>query len=236
MMNNQTEEIKQNYEQIKIRARDAAVKCGRNPDEITIVAVTKTQSTDEIKSGIDAGISVFGENYAQELKDKYDLICTDAENVKWHFIGHLQTNKVKFIIPFVTMIHSVDSLHLAEEISRQALKNNRTIEILLQVNTSGEESKSGCEPDDIYTLAKDVINIPNLNVTGLMTIGSFTDDVVQIRKEFRMLRAIRDELNNNYGLNQFKHLSMGMTGDFEIAIEEGSSLIRVGTAIFGYRY
>ncbi|OGU38973.1 MAG: YggS family pyridoxal phosphate enzyme [Ignavibacteria bacterium GWB2_35_12] len=235
-MNNRTDDIKQNFEQIKIRVKDAAMKCGRNPNEITIVAVTKTHPTDIVKSGIDAGITVFGENYAQELKEKYDLLGNDAENIEWHFIGHLQTNKVKFIAPFVSLIHSVDSLHLAEEISRQAIKNNRTIEILLQVNTSGEESKSGCEPEDIFTLAKDVIQIPNLNVTGLMTIGSFTDDVVQIRKEFRMLRSIRDELNNIYGLNQFKHLSMGMTGDFEIAIEEGSTFIRVGTAIFGQRY
>lgn len=230
-----TEDIKSNFEKIKIRVHDAAVKYGRNPDEINIVAVSKTQTADVIKSGIDAGITILGENYAQEQKEKYDFIGEDAKRVHWHFIGHLQTNKVKLIAPFVSMIHSVDSLHLAEEISRQVQKNNRTIEILLQVNTSCEESKSGCEPEDIYTLAKDVINIPNLNVTGLMTIGSFTDNIVQIRKEFRMLRSIRDELNNKYGLNQFKHLSMGMTGDFELAIEEGSTFIRVGTAIFGQR-
>ena len=234
-MNISIDDIKTNFEQIKIRVHDAAIKYGRNPDEITIVAVTKTQTANIIKAGIDAGITVFGENYAQELKEKNDLLGGNAKKVQWHFIGHLQTNKVKFIIPFVNMIHSVDSHHLAEEISQQAQKNNRTIEVLLQVNTSGEESKSGCVPGNIYTFAKDVINIPNLDVKGLMTIGSFTDDEIQIRKEFRMLRSIKDELNNNYGLIQFKHLSMGMTGDFEIAIEEGSTFIRIGTAIFGQR-
>lgn len=234
-MNLSSNDIKNNFELIKKRVQNAALKCGRNPDEITIVAVSKTHPLETIIIGIEAGIVVFGENYVQELKEKHELLGIKAKNIQWHFIGHLQTNKVKFIASFVTMIHSVDSLHLAEEISRQAQKYNRTIEILLQVNTSGEENKSGCDPDDIYTFAKEAIQIPNLNITGLMTIGSFTDNIVQIRKEFKMLRTIRDELNNNYGLHQFRNLSMGMTGDFDIAIEEGSTFIRVGTAIFGQR-
>ncbi|TAL69558.1 MAG: YggS family pyridoxal phosphate-dependent enzyme [Bacteroidetes bacterium] len=234
-MNLTSDEIKINFEQIQRRVFEAATGCGRNPEEITIVAVSKTHPLELIKAGMDAGIKVFGENYAQELKEKNDALGIESKNIHWHFIGHLQTNKVKLIAPYVSIIHSVDSLHLAEEISRQAQKYNRTIEILLQVNTSGEESKSGCDPDDIYTFAKEAIQIPNLNITGLMTIGSFTDNIIQIRKEFRMLRAIRDELNNNYGIHQLRNLSMGMTGDFETAIEEGSTFIRVGTAIFGQR-
>ncbi|MBI5326073.1 MAG: YggS family pyridoxal phosphate-dependent enzyme [Ignavibacteriae bacterium] len=234
-MNISSGEIKNNFVAIRKRVNDSAIKCGRNPAEITIVAVSKTQPLETIEEGIKAGIIVFGENYAHELKEKNDLLDSVSKNINWHFIGHLQTNKVKFIIPYVNLIHSVDSQHLAGEISRQAKKIDRTIEILLQVNTSGEDSKSGCAPDDIFDLAKDVFQLPNLNVTGLMTIGSFTENIIQIRKEFRMLRSIRDELVANYGFDQLKHLSMGMTGDFELAIEEGATLIRIGTAIFGQR-
>lgn len=229
------DEIKNNFDRIKERVNNAAIKCGRNPDEITIVSVSKTHPVDTIKAGRKAGITVFGENYAQELKEKHDLLEATEQSIKWHYIGHLQTNKVKYLIPFVNLIHSVDSIHLAEEISKQAIKYNRNVEILLQVNTSGEDSKSGCNPDDIYAFAIEAIKIPNLNITGLMTIGSFTENIIQIRKEFKMLRTIKEEMNNNYGLKQFINLSMGMTGDFEIAIEEGSTFIRVGTAIFGQR-
>lgn len=230
------EQIRSNWEAVKSKALDAAVVSGRNPDDITIVAVAKTHPSGMIKNAIEAGIGNIGENYVQEMVQKYkELAELGIEVPKWHFIGHLQTNKVKYIIPFVDMIHSVDSAHLAEEISKQAQKLGRTIDILLQVNTSGEESKSGCEPQDIYKLAEELSRLQNIKIHGLMTIGTFSNDEVIIKREFRLLRSLRDELAVKFPEIDFHHLSMGMTNDYPIAIAEGATLVRVGTAIFGER-
>ena len=234
-MNESTHEIARRWEMLREQVNETAFKCGRNPEDITVVAVTKTHTVDVIKSGIDAGIRIFGENYAQELKEKYEALKDYARDIQWHFIGHLQSNKIKYIAPFVSLIHSVDSIHTAEAISEEAKKNDRTIDILLQVNTSGETTKSGCEPDEIFKFAEYAMKIPNINILGLMTIGSFSDDKIQIRSEFRLLSSLREKLNQSFKPHRFKHLSMGMTGDFDIAIEEGSTYIRVGTAIFGER-
>ncbi|MBI3260459.1 MAG: YggS family pyridoxal phosphate-dependent enzyme, partial [Ignavibacteriae bacterium] len=152
---------------------------------------------------------------------------------EWHFIGHLQSNKVKLIAPFVTMIHSVDSLKLAREISKCATENNRKIQILIQVNTSGEESKSGCEPNEVINLATEITQLPSIELCGLMTIPSFTSTDEQLRSEFTMLRQIKDELQAKYP--SIHHLSMGMSGDFPLAISEGATMVRIGTAIFGER-
>jgi pyridoxal phosphate enzyme (YggS family) len=154
---------------------------------------------------------------------------------EWHYIGHLQRNKVKYIVPYAKLIHSVDSLKLAKEIAKHAKDNGIIQDILLQVNTSGEESKFGCDPGEIFQLCSDVKEIDDLNVLGLMTIGSFTGNETIIRSEFNLLRSIRDELSDKLTGVDLRYLSMGMTGDYPIAIEEGATHVRIGTAIFGER-
>lgn len=215
--------------------RAAAVSCGRNPDEIFIAAVAKTNPADAVVEAIEAGFDIIAENYAQEIKDKYAQVGQLIEKrAQWHFIGHLQTNKVKYLAPFVGMIHSVDSLKLAQEIDRQAERFGRKIDILLQVNTSGEESKSGCEPDELLEIAQNVLSLKNIEVKGLMTIGTFSSDETLIRKEFSMLRNLKSDIEKLLGI-QWQHLSMGMTHDYEIAVSEGATIVRIGTAVFGTR-
>lgn len=229
------EDLKNNKEIIFGNAADACEKAKRNYSDIKIIAVTKTHPVEYIYRAIEAGINCFGENYAQEIKDKFDEFNNSSKVMpEWHFIGHLQTNKVKYLAPYIDFIHSVDSFKLAEEISKQAIKNDREINILLQVNTSGEDSKSGCEPDEIINLVSQTIDLPNIKVIGLMTIGTFTEDEIQQRKEFSMLKMLLENVNKSLNL-KLKELSMGMTGDYQIAIDEGSTMVRIGTAFFGTR-
>lgn len=232
-MNN--ENIKQNISLIKSNIEQVAKKFSRNAEKIKIIAVSKTQSIEAISAAFYAGATIFGENYVQELVEKQSLLSAKGILPEWHFIGHLQTNKVKYIAPFISLIHSVDSEKLAYEISRQAEKHNRIIEILLQINTSGESSKFGCEPVEAIYLAEKVCSLPNINLTGLMTIGTFSDDEAIIRKEFRLLRSKLEEINDKLGLH-LNELSMGMSHDYQIAIEEGATMVRIGTAIFGERH
>ncbi|HOK15460.1 MAG TPA: YggS family pyridoxal phosphate-dependent enzyme, partial [Candidatus Kapabacteria bacterium] len=213
-MNN--ENIKQNIYQIKSNIEQAAKKFSRNFENIKIIAVSKTHPVEAISAAYYAGATIFGENYVQELVEKQTKLYEQGIMPEWHFIGHLQTNKVKYIAPFISLIHSVDSEKLALEISRQAEKHNRTIDILLQINTSGEISKFGCEPDDAVSLAEKVLELPNIKLKGLMTIGTFSDDETIIRKEFRLLRSKLEEINKKLGLN-LTELSMGMSHDYEIA-------------------
>lgn len=229
------EQLRNNWNKVMDGVRGAAAKCGRNPEEITVVAVSKTHPKEFIERGVEAGIEVFGENYAQELRDKHAEFGEFNKKIRWHYIGHLQSNKVKYLAPFVEMIHSVDSLKLAKEISKQAKKHERVQDILLQVNTSGEDSKSGCPPGGIDELAEKALQVDSVNVRGLMTIGTFSDDEKIIRGEFSMLRKLRDDLAKKFGDSHFKDLSMGMTHDFPIAVDEGATYVRVGTAIFGPR-
>lgn len=231
-MNNET--IKQNFLLIKSRIEQTAKKFSKNFEKIKIIAVSKTHTPQAIVAAYEAGARIFGENYVQELTEKQKILEEKGMIPEWHFIGHLQTNKVKYIAPFVSLIHSVDSEKLALEISRQAQKHNRTIDILMQVNTSGEISKSGCEPEESVDLAEKIIKIPNIKLLGLMTIGTFSDNETIIRREFRLLKSILDEINSKLSIN-LTELSMGMSHDFEIAIEEGSTMVRIGTAIFGER-
>jgi pyridoxal phosphate enzyme (YggS family) len=229
-------EIKKNYGNVRERVKKAALSCGRNPDEIKIVAVSKTHPVDMVANAISAGIPVFGENYVQEMKEKISLL--ESKNIvqpEWHYIGHLQTNKVKYIIPYVSLIHSVDSIKLAEEISKQAKNNNKIVDILMQINTSGEESKSGCDPLETCDIFRVMKEIENIRIIGLMAIGSFSDNEFIYRNEFRLLRSMKEQMNEKYPEVNIKHLSMGMTHDFEAAIEEGATIIRIGTAIFGER-
>lgn len=223
--------LKENYDSLINDIRQICVENGRNFDEIKLIAVSKTFPPEQIKAVRDMGQIYFGENKVQELRDKRDAL--KDEDIRWHLVGHLQTNKVKYIADFVELIHSVDSLKLASVIDEQALKHGRVIDILVQVNTSGEDQKSGVEPSDAEQLCRDISILKNIRLRGLMTIGMFTDEEDVIRENFRVLKNLFDALKPSY--EGFDYLSMGMTSDYRIAIEEGANMLRVGSAIFGYR-
>lgn len=229
------EELAQNFKRIKKEIIDKAEAEYRNPGEMTIVAVSKTFSVDDIEIALEAGIRTFGENYAQEIRDKIKYFEEKKLKPSWHFIGHLQSNKVKYLIPNVKLIHTVDSMSVAEEINHRAAQFSKVQSILVQVNTSGEESKSGIEPEEATRFLKELQKFENITTSGLMTIGTFSDDEKIIRKEFSLLRNLKDEVNKSLGDNKLTELSMGMSHDYLIAIEEGSTILRIGTAIFGSR-
>ena len=225
--------IEKNLEIIKQRIERSCKKIGRNPDEITLVGVTKTVNVDIIKEAYSYGLINFGENKVQELLSKKDIL---PENINWHLIGHLQRNKVKYIIDFIYLIHSLDSYELALEIDRQAKKSKRQIPVLIQVNTSSEETKYGIEPENALTLTKQIAELENLKIKGLMTIGAFFSDPEMVRPCFKTLKKIFDKIKMLDLKNvDMKELSMGMTNDYEVAIEEGATIIRIGTALFGER-
>jgi len=225
--------IKENIEEIN-RNKDAiADRAGRKPGEVLLVAVTKTRTAEEINEAIDAGITDIGENKVQEILDKYETV----KPVHWHMIGHLQTNKVKYIIDKVSMIHSVDSVKLAEEIDRRAAQHEKIMDILVQVNAAEEESKFGITTEETGKLMEDILDrCPNIRIRGLMCIAPFEDNPEDVRIYFREVKALYDQyaLFSHPRLD-FQYLSMGMSHDYEAAILEGSNLIRVGTAIFGER-
>lgn len=230
-----TEELKERMEKVQEKVEKAAEETGRKIEDIKIIPVSKTHPLQYIKNAISAGIDVFGENYAQELRDKHDEMETiNLQQPEWHFIGGLQKSNVKYITPFVNLIHSIDSEKLLNEANKRAINSERNIDILLQVNTSGESAKSGCEPDEIVELAGTVHEYSNLRLKGLMTIGTFTDDDEIRIREFSLLRNLLNKVNTELNLN-LKELSMGMTADYPLAIKEGATMVRVGTAIFGAR-
>ena len=205
------------------------------PPGCTLIAVSKTQPPEKIKEAYDCGQRVFGENRAQEMAAKYEALPKD---IAWHMIGHLQTNKVKYIAPFVSLIHAVDSLKLLEEINRQASKVNRVIPCLLQVHIATEETKFGFLPEETLEVFRKgtLKDLKNVEITGLMGMATFTDDQEQVRREFRGLKKLFDEVRDLAPVpGVVKHLSMGMSGDYKIALDEGSTMVRVGTAIFGSR-
>jgi pyridoxal phosphate enzyme (YggS family) len=223
--------IATNLQSLRDRINEKCTACNREPEEIKLIAVSKFFGIDAINEANSLGITDFGENKAQELRDKFELI---GGKVTWHFIGTLQRNKVKYAIKASELIHSVDSVQLAEEINKQAQKHDKIQKILIEVKTSEEESKAGIdEQNEILKLAEFCSEKPNLKLIGLMTMAPFTDDKKKIRKSFSDLRKLKDKLNNQ-GFD-LKELSMGMTNDFEIAIEEGSTMLRIGSAIFGQR-
>jgi len=223
--------VAENMQNIRRRIALACERCGRSPDEITLIAVTKTFSTEVIREITAAGVQDFGENYVQELLRKREEL--QGERIRWHFIGHLQSNKVKDIAGWIHCIQSVDSVRLGAVISEKAAKTGRRIEILVEVNTSGEKTKYGLPPEQAPTVIRELVKLTHLNVIGLMTIGPFLPDPEQSRPAFRTLRQLRETLKSG-GL-QLDHLSMGMSNDFEVAIEEGATMIRIGTAITGKR-
>jgi hypothetical protein len=226
---------------VRQRIAAACERVGREPKEVTLMAVTKTISAAAIQAAYEAGICFFGENRVQEAAAKISptlLRAPDnpAMTTQWHLIGHLQTNKAKKALELFQAIQSVDSLRLAEALQRQAEMAPKTIEIFIEVNTSGEAAKFGVPPGQALSLAHNISALPNLQLTGLMTIGALTEDQAAIRRGFRQLRELQREIAAAKfpGVNM-QHLSMGMTDDFELAIEEGSTLVRVGRAIFGAR-
>ena len=225
--------IRENVQFARNKIAEACRRSGRKSEEIELVAITKTVDVEQINEAIEAGIRVVGENRVQEAWRKFQEV---GEKVHWHMVGHLQTNKVKRVLQFADMIHSVDSVYLAREIQTQAKKLERTIEILIQVNTSGEESKFGREPEATIGAIEEVSTLPNLKIKGLMTIGAFLPNPEDVRPCFKLLHDLKDRVNER-GITSVEigTLSMGMTNDYEIAIEEGSTMVRVGTAIFGER-
>ena len=201
------------------------------PSPVTLVAVSKTKPVEDLQQAYDTGIRDFGENKIQEMCDKYEILPKD---IRWHMIGHVQTNKVKYMAPFVHLIHGVDSLKLLKEINKQAEKNNRVIDVLLQVFIADEETKFGLDATELeYILTDEIQNLLHVKVVGLMGMATFTEDNNQIREEFKTLKNLFDLHQKTHP--DLKILSMGMSGDYAIAIEEGSTMVRIGSSIFGHR-
>ena len=226
--------IPENIEKIRRRIALACARTGRNRSEVTLVAVSKTFPGALIAEAIRAGVHDIGENYVQEVLDKRKELA--GENIRWHFVGHLQSNKVKYVANWIHLIHAVESSSVAKEIDKWGRKANRILDVLVEVNTTGESSKFGVQPDQAIGFVKNLAEYTNLRIAGLMTIGPFLPDPDSSRPMFRQLRLLKEQIA---GLGQsnvtMEHLSMGMTGDFEVAIEEGATIIRVGTGIFGSR-
>ena len=225
--------LKDNFETVEKNVANACARAGRDRSEVTLIAVSKTKPVEMLREVYDAGARDFGENKVQEICEKYDKLPSD---IKWHMIGHLQRNKVKQVIDKVTLIHSVDSYRLAQEISVQAQKKGLSIPILIEVNIAGEESKFGISADDTIQLVEEIAALPNLKIQGLMTIAPYVVDPEENRLYFRQIKQLSVDIKNkNIDNVSMNILSMGMTGDYEVAIEEGATMVRVGTGIFGAR-
>ncbi len=226
-------EVKENILRIRERIAAAAARAGRDPSGVRLMGVTKTVGDDRIWQAIEAGIDIIGENYVQEAKRKIELM---GKNVEWHFIGHLQTNKAKVAVRLFDMIHSVNRMSLAEELNRRAAAAGVVCRILIEVNLGGEESKSGAPPEEAPGLIRAVAQMANLSIQGLMTMAPWYDNPEKARPCFTGLRELRDRIAaENIPNLTLRELSMGMTDDFEVAVEEGSTIVRIGRAIFGER-
>ena len=223
----------ENYETVVENVKKACVRAGRNPEEVTVIAVSKTKPLSDIEELIAHGVTEFGENKVQEMTDKYGHV---SKPVHWHLIGHLQTNKVKYIVDKACLIHSVDSVHLAKEIEKEAAKKNVVVNVLIEVNIAHEESKFGIDETDVYDLIEAIKDFSHVHVMGLMTIAPFVENPennrIYFRKMYQLSLDIKSKNIDNIDMNV---LSMGMTNDYEIAVEEGATMVRVGTAIFGAR-
>ncbi|NPA15840.1 MAG: YggS family pyridoxal phosphate-dependent enzyme [Deferribacteres bacterium] len=225
-------DVAKNLESVRKRIEAACERVGRDPSSVRLVAVTKTVPPEVIEEAIRCGVTDIGENRVQEARDKYEVI---GGKVRWHMIGYLQRNKVKYAVKIFDVIHSVDRLELVNELEKRLSREGRRLPVLLEVNVAGEESKHGVAPDNLEELARSVLESPSLEPVGLMTIAPYVEDAEEVRWVFRRLRELRDELNESLQTGAFKELSMGMTNDFEVAIEEGATMVRIGTAIFGER-
>lgn len=226
--------IESQLEQIRDRMEQACLSAGRKPDEVKLLLATKTVPVERINHALYLGETLIGENKVQELQEKFPLVQHD--NVEWHFIGHLQTNKVKDVLKYATFIHSVDRLKLGKALHNHLTKENKKVNILVQVNTSYEDSKFGVSPDEAVALVEQLAELDTLQIQGLMTIGKLTKNQSETRECFRLLKSIQQAIQaRNIPGVAMDVLSMGMSGDLEVAIEEGATMIRVGTAIFGER-
>lgn len=238
--------MKDNIIEVEHRIQSACDRVGRNRSEVTLIAVSKTKPNEMLEESYSLGMRHFGENKVQELAGKYeDLNDKFGEKVNWHLIGHLQRNKVKYIVDKTVLIHSVDSLRLAEQIEEEAGKKNLVSDILIEVNIAGEDTKFGVKSEEVFALLSEIIKLPHVRVRGLMTIAPYVENPEKNREYFKKLRELYVDIktknvdNNGNGniLNteRFDILSMGMTGDYEVAIEEGATMVRIGTGIFGER-
>jgi PLP dependent protein len=223
--------IAENLERVREQIAQAAAKVGRKADDIELVAITKTHPAEKIREAVEAGHTLFGESRVQEARAKIPEL---PSNLRWHFVGHLQKNKIRHALPLFEMIHSVDSLALAEDINRIAEEEGMHPRVLLEVNVAGEGSKFGFHPEKLRNEMEPLLALPRLSTEGLMTIPPIAEEAEASRKYFIDLRELRDALEENFDL-KLQQLSMGMTNDFAIAVEEGATLVRVGTAIFGER-
>jgi len=226
--------VAENVEFIKNRIREVCLRCGRKPEDVLLLGVSKTFGIDEIREAVSAGVFDIGENYTQELKEKRSLLNDDR--VRWHFIGHLQSNKVKYIADYVHLIHSVDNVRVAEEIQKRAGSLGRSLDVLIEVHTTDEATKFGVLPEKTLELIKSLAAFDHIRVRGLMTMGPFSDNPDDSRPSFRELADLAKRIEREgIGNVSMQHLSMGMSHDFEVAIEEGATIVRIGTSIFGKR-
>jgi len=223
--------IAENLERVREQIAQAAAKSGRATDAVELVAISKTHEAEKVREAIEAGQQLFGESRVQEARVKIPEL---PSNLRWHFVGHLQKNKIRHALPLFELIHSVDSLALAEEINRIAKEEGLHPRILLEVNVAGEGSKLGFSPDQLHDEIERLLDLPRLTIEGLMCVPPIAEEAEASRKFFIRLRELRHELENHCGI-KLTHLSMGMTQDFAVAVEEGATLVRVGTAIFGER-
>lgn len=225
--------VRENLETVEANIRKTCANAGRSRDEVTLIAVSKTKPVSMLMEAYDSGIRIFGENKVQEMCDKYEQMPKD---IQWHMIGHLQRNKVKYIIDKAALIHSVDSLRLAETIQEEAAKHQVVMPILVEVNVAMEETKFGTSLAEAMELVEQISHFPNIRIEGLMTIAPFVEDPEENRKYFRALKKLAVDINNkNIDNVHVRILSMGMTNDYMVAIEEGATMVRVGTGIFGER-
>ena len=225
--------IQENLYEVRRRIEKACERSGRDPKEVTLIAVSKTKPVSMIEEAIAAGQQVFGENRPQELRDKFG--CLPA-GLKWHMIGHLQKNKIKYVVGRACLIHSIDSVELAQAVNEQAAKCDVIMPVLVEVNAAGEESKFGVSPGETEELIRQIAPLPHIHVNGLMTIAPNVEDPEQNRQYFRLLKQLCiDIAGKNIDNVSMIELSMGMTGDYEVAVEEGATFVRVGTGIFGDR-
>ena len=226
--------IKENISILFEKVSEACKNSERKSSDIQIIAVSKTKQVSEIEEAYEAGIRVFGENYVQEAISKIPILKSQFIDIKFHFVGHLQSNKAKLIFDYVDCIQTIDSIKIADKLNQLAALKNITLSVLLQVNTSKENNKSGILPENLEELLMNLQSYKNLSIDGLMTIGTDTDSNIIKGKEFSLLRNLLEDLRNK-GYKTLSHLSMGMSSDFELAIKEGATIIRVGTNIFGNR-
>ena len=225
--------VRKNIEHIRERIAEAALRSGRNPGDVKLMAVTKTVDDDRIMEAIQCGVDIIGENYVQEAKRKIEKM---GRSIEWHLIGHLQSNKAKYAVRFFDMVHSVDRMSLARELDRRSKMIDRVMPVLIEVNISGEDTKSGVPRGEVIPLIREVAGLEHLAVGGLMTLPAWFDDPEDARPSFAGVRELRDMVvDANIPGVEMRELSMGMTDDFEVAIEEGATIVRIGRALFGER-